>query len=230
MNNLKHCPSCHSEKITNQPGPINNRQDVFFNCGGAVTYDIDNPDDFEETGICKNKIDWERIYIEYGEEFDEKAKSIDSRFYGWVELSYYKEYHTISWINENQDKNCTDQEFLDKYFENKELYISSIKSYFNNDKQLLDYDAMLELNGLKKVNGHIVIKNYRDYNFGELFLEDINSIEIKGYNKHVFRVVNSIENPSMIDGYIIDSIPVIGGKRIVEFYDKEIIDIIINKG
>lgn len=222
MKKFNTCPTCGSAKSTLQPESINSLQDVFYICKGSVTYDTRNLEIFEETGICENKIDWEHIYINYGGEFDENAKIVDDRFFGWVEFQFYRSAHNSSWIIENPGKNSLDIECLDEYFENKEMYIKKLRD-FKGQLPGLEFKAIEYVN--KK---DIVVKNYvGDIWLGELVMEEVSRFDYEGFEKIVLKVINSSDDPKRIGGYVIESNPIGGGDSNVDFYDREIIQVIL---
>jgi hypothetical protein len=224
MNNFDKCPVCQSAKIDRQPESINGRQDVIYICGCSVTYEVDNPEDFERTIECKNKIDWEHIYVEYGGEFDESAKLVDTRFYGWVELEFYKRAHIINgWRNLI---NFMDKQFLDAYFENKEAYISNLIK--NKVDISIDMnDSIGDIENLH-INQPIVIRSYNQEPIcGDLVLEQVKQFERAEYNVSLFRIKNFKNNPELVGGYILEEVCDNFKKNRITFYDKEIIELII---
>jgi hypothetical protein len=218
------CPTCGTRKNPVQPEPINNRQDIFFVCGGAVTYDLDNPSKFDETGDCENKIDWTHILIEYGGEFDENAKLVDERFFGWLEYDFYKKIHVSDWVRENPEKSYLDKDVLDEYFNNKELYVKKFRDEKGNIRvQEEDISTPMLISGPNSV----VTKEYTgDVWLGSLTMRNIYTFNQGGFEKTIYKVLISDE-PTRIGGYVIESNQIGGGDDSVDFYDREIIEIII---
>lgn len=220
MINFDKCPVCRSRKMDNQPEPTNGRQDVFYVCGCAVTYELDNPEKFEETGICENKIDWEQVYIDYGQEFDESAKLVDERFYGWVELQFYKEIHaTHAWANLT---NFMDQEYLDEYFDNKELYIKKIRE--ESAKLNPEKINIIDVNNMPKPE---TIRSYHQEPLsGRFFVREIKSFKRKEYDVTIFEITMSKEKPELIGSYVIEEVCSDYKKNRINLYEKEFLNII----
>lgn len=223
MINKEQCPTCGIRKMELQPEAINGRQDVFYECGGAITYDVENPSDTEETGNCENKFDWTHIYIEYGGEFDESAKLVDDRFFGWIEYDFYKKIHSGKWNIDNPGKNFLDKEFLDKYFSNKEIYIKE-KRDFNGELNIIEDDGYVA----PAVMSQILKKTYEgDMWLGEVDVCKVSEFEQGGFNKIIYKVLASQYDPKLIGGYVVENNQIGGGDSSVDFYDREIIEVII---
>jgi len=219
---LETCPTCGTRKQHIQPEVTNGLQDIFYICGQSVTYNVENPEEIEETGDCKNKFDWTHVYLEYGEEFDNSAKLVDSRFFGWLEYDLYKSIHSLKWFNDNVGKNFLDKEFLDEYFQNKELYIKKKrdeKGKLKSDEEEISFVS----------DAHVIIK--KSYT-GDLWLGDVDVLQVKKYikggvEKIIYKILSSEEDSTKIDGYVIETNPTDGSDKSVEFYDREFIEIII---
>jgi len=220
MKEFNTCPTCGSSKTELQPDPIDGRQDIFYICKGAVTYSLENEEDFEDTGACENKIEWDHIYVDYGGEFDDNAKLVDGRFYGWMEFQFYKSAHTMKWMMKNPTKTPLDIDCIDEYFDNKELYIKKMRNFKGELPEL----GMPIINEAKE----IVVKTYVvDTWLGELVMEKIDRIEHDGFEKLIFKVLNSKDEPTRVGGYIVENNQIGGGDSSVDFYDREIIEIIL---
>lgn len=223
MNNFDKCPVCRSRKMENQPEPIEGRQDVFYVCGCAVTYEVDNPDNSEDTGICENKIDWENIYIDYGKEFDENAKLVDNRFYGWVELQFYKEvHHSNNWKNR---VNFLDQEILDEYFDNKEMYIKKLRE-LNEDSNIQSvYVPGIEPD-TNQIRGVEVRKYYQEPIVGTFIVEKVESFTSGDYEVSIYKIISSKDHPDKAGNFVVEEVCDDFKKNRINFYDNKIIDII----
>ena len=214
MINNEQCPVCGTGKIELQPEVINGRQDVFYECGGAITYDVENPSDAEETGNCENKIDWTIFLVEYDESFDKNAKLVDERFYGWHELQFYKNSHSEKWFDDNLNKNPLDKNYIDEYFENKEIYLKNLKKY---NIQTIPVD------GQEKV-AKIIVKTYEK--LGEFVMKHIEDINYKGVDKTIYKILSTKEEKNIKDlsgNYIIEN----NQNKNIDIYDREIIEVII---
>ena len=223
MNNFDKCPVCRTRKNENQPNPINGKQDVFYVCGNIITHNIDNAEDFEETGVCSNKIDWTTIYVEYGEEFDESAKLVDKRFYGWLELQFYKEIHYVN--NWRDEVSFINEKNLNDYFDNKELYVKKIRESNNSVKPIEIPE--LKNNDNFKINRTIVKQYYREPWVGTFVMEEIEVFKQKDYDVYIFKVINSNDCPDKIGSFVVEEVFKDSKKNRINFYEKEIINKII---
>lgn len=197
------CPICNIKEHAQLDS-----ESIIFACGNISTSEV-----FSDT--CKYKIDWDSILISYGEEFDNSAKLVDERFFGWLELQFYKSHHQDGWYNYNIGKSCTDQEFLDAYFSGKELYLKLVKE--TNSLYLIPADKIIE----KEYVG--------DFWLGKVSVQEIhNSIE-NGVETILYKVVAAEDSNDLIGGYVVETNPIGGGDEGKYFYDRKILDIIIRK-
>ena len=223
MNNFDKCPVCSSRKRQEQPEPISGRQDVFYVCGCAVTYEVENPENFEQTGECENKIDWTDIYIDYGKEFDENARLVDNRFYGWVELQFYKEIHYAN--NWKNIVNFLDKEILDEYFENKEMYIKNLRE-MNEGPDVIKVE-LPDLDYTDRPVRRTLIKDYHQEPIvGNFVLEEIETFEREGFQVNIYKIVASKDHVDKIGSFIVEEICDNYKKNRINFYESGIIDII----
>ncbi len=222
---MNKCPVCTSREIENRPEPINGRQDIMYICGNSIAYPVDNPDEAEETGICENKIDWEHIYVDYGGEFDESAKLLDSRFYGWIELEFYKEAHIVNkWRNLT---NFMDKQYLDKYFENKELYIRGLREESTNinpqNIDIIDDTIYSE----RKTLLTLVRSYHQEPINGEFVVEEKEKFTRDEYDVTLLEIIRSKDKPGLRGGYILEEVCDDFKKNRITFYDKNIIGLIL---
>jgi len=222
--NFETCPTCGTIKMELQPEAINGRQDFFYACKGAVTYDVENHEDSKETGNCENKFDWTHIYIEYGDEFDDSAKLVDERFFGWVEYDLYRKFHYGKWFKENPGKDFLDKKCLDEYFHNKEMYIKKMKDYNEELNSFEDDDIIFN----SQVN-NILKKNFTgNLNVGEVHVLQIRKFVQKNVEKIVYKIISSPKEPKRVGGYVIETNQLGEEKNSsIEIYDREVIEIII---
>jgi hypothetical protein len=226
MNNFNKCPVCTSREIENRPEPINGRQDIMYICGNSIAYPVDNPHDVEETGSCENKIEWEHIYVDYGGEFDESAKFVDNRFYGWIELEFYREVHVAN--NWSNFVNFMDKQFLDEYFENKELYIKRLREQSNNlnPEKINIIRHNLYSNPPEKLV--TIVKNYNQEPFvGKFVVKEKKKFNRDEYNVILFEIVSSEDKPELIGSYILEEVCDNFKKNRITLYEKYILDIIL---
>ncbi len=213
------CPHCGAKQYPQQPGSHRQSQDVFYECGNVMTFDFGEMGELKlqvDHGGCKNKIEWENILVPYGEEFDDNAKKIDDRFFGWIEYLLFLNYHGIGWKNKYQNRTCTEKEFLDEYFENKEQYLASVKSA--NDNPVYT----------NPIGTPITTKDYPDW-IGPVSMQEVKKFTIDGVETLIFRVISSEFDQKYVGGYVVEKIPIGGGDQERSFYYREILDIIIEK-
>lgn len=211
------CPHCGAKQFERQPDSSRQSQDVFYECGNSITFMFgSHGEELSQTdhGGCQNKIDWTNILVTYSEDFDKVAKEIDSRFFGWIEYQFYRNYHGIGWKNRFLGRDCVDTEFLDEYFQGKELYLANVVS-INNNPIYTNSDSI------------IVKKDYYDW-IGPVTMIQINKKESSEYVTTVYKVIDAEWKESYINGYVVEKIQVGGGDGSRDFYDKEILDIIFD--
>jgi len=227
MSDFDKCPICRSIKQGNQPEAINGMMDVFYICGNSITYEVNNPESYEESGVCKNKIDWDSIYIDYGKEFDESAKLVDSRFHGWVELQFYKEAHQVNnWRNR---VNFFEKNFIDEYFDNKELYIKKLRE--QNSEHIIkpiSVPEMMVQTSMEIPIRRTVIKNYYQKPWlGKFIVEEVDFFTRGEFDISIYRVIMSKDCPDKVGSYVVEEVSSNNENNKINFYEKEIIDIII---
>lgn len=213
------CPHCGSKQYTQQPVSHRQSQDVFYECGNAMTFDFGERGELllqTDHGGCKNKVEWENILVPYGEEFDNNAKNIDKRFFGWIEYLLFFNHHGVGWKNKYPQRACTDKEFVDKYFDNKEQYLASVKSINENPIYA------------NPIYTPIVTKDYPDW-IGPVSMQEVKRFTTDGVETLIFRVISSEWNQDKVGGYVVERNPIGGGDQGRDFYRREILDIIIKE-
>jgi hypothetical protein len=218
MIGLELCPHCGSKQYTEQPSSNRQSQVIFYECGNSITFNFGKYGELisnEDHGECENKVDWTNVLVPYNEEFDNNAKSVDDRFFGWIELQFYQNYHGVGWSNKYFGRNCNESEFLDKYFNNKELYLRSVR----DDNENIIYIQPVQ---------QTVVKDYSDW-IGSVSMQEVYK-SVKDYNETVvYRVISSEDDQSLIGGYVVERNPIGGGDQGRSFYDRNILDIIIER-
>lgn len=222
---MSKCPICSSREIKNRPDPIDGRQDIIYVCGNSIAYPVDSPSEIEETGLCENKIEWEHIYVDYGGEFDESAKLIDNRFYGWIELEFYKEAHVVNnWSNLT---NFMDKQYLDEYFENKELYIARLREEsqnINTEKiDIIDHSV----DEIQKPLLTLLRNYHQEPIVGEFVVEEKEKFTRGEFDVTLLKIIRSKDKSELRGGYILEEVCDNFKKNRITFYDKDIIDLIL---
>jgi hypothetical protein len=214
------CPQCGSSLNDEQPNPVGVNVTVEYSCGNKV--DVvrgDKVDDvITDHKICKTRIDWENILVPFSGEFDESAKLIDERFFGWTELQFYRDIHRKKWANKHQGKSCTDPEFLDKYFSDKEGYLKSVK-------------MVEDMNFYNTSPKETFTKDYEDW-IGEVTIEKVEEKIIERHGEEIKRLIYRVitaESEQYEGGYIVEHNPIGGADKSRDFYHRNILDIIIEK-
>jgi len=213
------CPQCGSSLNEEQPKPFGSTARCEYSCGNIVEVVLNNAEDVvTDHKICKNKIEWDNILVPFSGEFDESAKLIDDRFFGWIELSFYRHIHRKKWANKFQGKPCTDKEFLDKYFKDKDSYLQAVKD-------------VEEMNFYASSAKEVFTKVYEDW-IGEVAIEKIEDKIIESQGEEVQRIIYRVitaESGKYEGGYIVESNPIGGSDKSRDFYHRNILDIIIEK-
>lgn len=213
------CPQCGSNVKEEQIEQPNNSFFVEYSCGNKISVTIDKVGDvITDYKLCNNKIDWENILIPFAGEFDESAKLIDERFFGWTELQFYRNMHRKKWTNKHQGKQCTNKEFLDKYFADKESYLRAVK---NLEKMNLNSISASE----------VITKVYEDW-IGEVVVEKIEEKTFESHGEEMQRIIYRVitaDSAEYEGGYIVENNPIDGADNSRDFYSRDILDIIIKK-
>lgn len=213
------CPHCGSKQFERQPDSHRQSQDIFYECGNSITFAFgvhgETTSEIDHGG-CKNKIEWSNILVAYAEDFDKVAKDTDDRFYGWIEYQFYINYHGIGWKNKYFNRNCTELEFLDEYFQNKELYLAKVVEINNN--------SIYANQGYS-----LVTKDYYDW-IGPVTLREVNRSATDDVERIIYKVVASEWSDEYINGYVVERNPIGGGDESRNFYDREVLDIIFEEG
>lgn len=217
------CPHCGTKQNDRQPQSHAQTQVIEYECGNTITYT------FGEIGIedshisheeCENKIDWTNILVPHTREFDDKAKLGDDRFFGWIEYQFYGNYHNSNeaiWYSVHPNRSCYNKTYLDKYFENKELYFKSIRDLKDNPSFVEPQEK-------------IIIKEYTEPTWvGEVSLKEVANV-VNGADSTVIYKIVAAEEYQYIGSYIVEETTFIDdGKDLYEefLYDKKVIDLIV---
>ncbi|MEK6829864.1 MAG: hypothetical protein AABY15_07125 [Nanoarchaeota archaeon] len=205
------CPICGTgnfEDISQNP------HEVMFDCGNIISI---NETSQESSDTCSNKIEWDKVLVPYGDEFDESAKLIDDRFFGWIELQFYKSYHQEGWQNHNFGNTCTDKKFVDRYFDNKEIYLRDVRKMNSSPLYVTP-------------GGQVIEKEYvGDFWLGKVSVQEVYKFVEDGFETIIYKVVASEDDPLIIGGYVVEKNQLGGGDCQRDFYERKILDIIIRK-
>lgn len=216
MIGLKLCPHCGSRQHVHQPDSNRQTQIIYYECGNSMQFTFGEHDNIlshEDYDTCKNKVDWTDILVPYNDEFDNNAKRTDERFFGWIELQHFLNYHGIGWKNKFAGRNCNETEFLDEYFSGKEIYLSKVKDINTN----IIYAFPIT---------QTTTKDYPDW-IGPVTMREIHKSVKDGVETMVYMVLSSEWDQSDVGGYVVERNPIGGGDQGRNFYERNILDIII---